>query len=53
MKIWFLNNAIKLCNFWLKDSAGEEEREEINEVVEMKNYFIKELRKCTNDTTKK
>ena len=46
MKVWFLTKMIKLCNYALKFSGGADDQNEINEVVQMKNYFISELERA-------
>lgn len=48
MKKWFLTNMINMCNFSLKYSEGADDQGEINEMVKIKNYFIKELEKLHN-----
>ena len=49
MKIWFLTKMIALCNYALKFSDGAEDQEDINELVQMKNYFIKEKAKLASN----
>ena len=49
MKIWFLTKMIALCNYALKFSDGAEDQEDVNELVHMKNYFIKEKAKLTTN----
>lgn len=48
MKIWFLTKMIKLCNYCLTFSDGAEDQNDINELVQMKNYFTSELDKLTS-----
>ena len=43
MKVWFLTKMIKLCNYALKFSDGADDQNDINEMVQIKNYFINEL----------
>lgn len=45
MKVWFLTKMIALCNLALRYSDGADDQNEINEVVSMKNYFMRELEK--------
>lgn len=47
MKKWFLTKMILLCNHALKYSDGADDQNEINEVVSMKNYFIRQLENQT------
>ena len=47
MKVWFLTKMIILCNKALQYSDGAEDQEDINRVIKIKNYFIRELEKLT------
>lgn len=42
MRYWFLTQCIRLSNYCLKFSDGAEDQEDINEVVSLKNYFIRQ-----------
>lgn len=50
MKIWFLIKIIKLCNYCLTFSDGADDQNDINELVQIKNYFVNELKKLTHNT---
>ena len=45
MKLWFLNKMISFCDYALKFSDGADDQSDINELVQMKNYFISERNK--------
>ena len=42
MRVWFLTKMIALCNLALTYSDGADDQGEINEMVSMKNYFIRQ-----------
>lgn len=41
-KLWYLRKVILLCNSALKFSSGANDQNEVNGVVKIKNYFIRE-----------
>lgn len=46
-KYWFACKCIDLCNYCLSFSDGAKDQEDINEVVAMKNYFIRQRDKLS------
>lgn len=50
MKKYFLTKMIILCNYCLTFTDGADDQNDINELVQMKNYFINELEKLTHNT---
>ena len=44
LRIWLLKELIRLCNYCLQFSDGADDQEDINEVVAMKNEFIRKLK---------
>lgn len=45
MRAWILTKMIALCGLALGYRDGTDSQEEVNEVVKMRNYFIRELEK--------
>ena len=40
-KYWYLTKCISLCNYGLGFSDAADDQEEVNRVIETKNYFIR------------
>ena len=47
IKLWFVNKMISLCNHALKYQDGADCQGEVNEVINTKNYFMREKQKLT------
>lgn len=47
IRLWFAKKMIKLCDFCLTFSEAAENQNEINEVIEMRNYFIRKRDKLS------